>query len=111
MDELVDLLAGLGLEAYAERLDDFGIASVGDLGDEELITDEDLMSDDIGMKKAHVRKLRRRLGGGGASPARASPGGSTKVCGTNATTSSAPRNTSTPTTRSLGAVSLAWGAT
>ena len=39
MDELVDLLAGLGLEAYAERLDDFGIASVGDLGDEELITD------------------------------------------------------------------------
>ena len=60
MDELVDLLAGLGLEAYAERLDDFGIASVGDLGDEELITDEDLMSDDIGMKKAHVRKLRRR---------------------------------------------------
>ena len=54
-------LADAGLGAYAERLAAFGVDTVGDLGDGDVVTDDDLLGPDINMKKGHLRKLRRAL--------------------------------------------------
>ena len=55
------LLGRAGLASFAEKLRSFGIESIDDLGDQRLITDDDLRSSEIGMGKAHVRKLRLEL--------------------------------------------------
>ena len=52
MEAVTALLAELNLGEYAGALDDFGIATLDDLRDEDLITDADFV--EMGMKKAHV---------------------------------------------------------
>ena len=42
MDELAALLAEVGLDDYAARLDEFGVSCVADLRDEALVSDADL---------------------------------------------------------------------
>ena len=59
--EVQELLALVGLSGYDDALASFGIDCVADLRDKDLLSDDDLLSADINMKKAHVRKLRRHL--------------------------------------------------
>ena len=53
-------LASAGLAKFSDKLIDYGVESVADLGDTELLTDANLMSS-VGLKKMHVKKLRRAL--------------------------------------------------
>jgi len=50
----------VGLELYAEKLEELGVRSLEELKDPELVTDQDLI-EDVGMSKIECRKLRKAL--------------------------------------------------
>ena len=62
--ELDALLARANLTQFAQKLKDFGIECVADLGD-KVLTDE-FLAEEFGMTRFHVLKLRSKLSAGNA---------------------------------------------
>ena len=55
-----EFLESAGLGKFADAIVDYGVESLDDLCDENLVSDE-LLENDLGMRKLHVRKLRMAL--------------------------------------------------
>ena len=58
---VAEFLAAAGIAQFADAIIEYGVETLEDLASEDLMPDNVLLGDDVGMKKLHVKKLRLAL--------------------------------------------------
>ena len=63
-----EFLVKAGLAQFAGAIAEYGVETLEDLANEDILSDTELLGDDVGMKKFHVKKLRLALAAAERAP-------------------------------------------